>query len=158
MIIECTLKRQGGTVVDFPTAVYHFAPDKTKTPDSITKEYPHICEIKDKDHVRRLLAIPESYRQFGAQEKPVKVKDSEPKDNNGVIDSEEMDNKAVIDWATDHKINPKSKTDIEDYGRRVGIELDRRMSPVNMLRSAINYVNHTGSPESQAKIRDSAAT
>ena len=47
-------------------------------------------------------------------------------------------NRAIERWAKSRGINAASKKAIEDYGRtHFGVDLDRRNSPVNMLRDLI---------------------
>lgn len=53
MKIECKLKREGGSHIDFGSVVYHFAPDKNGS---------HVAEVTDKDHIGRLLSINEAYQ------------------------------------------------------------------------------------------------
>lgn len=64
MLIECKLKRKGGTRIDFPEASYHFAP-RPELPDA-----PHLAEVKHDAHVDRLLSIPEAYREYNGRIKP----------------------------------------------------------------------------------------
>lgn len=53
MLIECKLKRQGGSHITMKDGtVYHFAPDKTGK---------HVCDVRNKEHVARLLSISEGY-------------------------------------------------------------------------------------------------
>lgn len=54
MLIECILRRTGGTHVDLGSAIYHFAPDEAGR---------HVADVTDDDHIDRLLAIPEGYRR-----------------------------------------------------------------------------------------------
>lgn len=60
MLIECTIKRQHGTHLEYPGGVlYHFKP---ATPGG-----PHVCEVTDPDHIESLLAVPEAYRKAGTE-------------------------------------------------------------------------------------------
>lgn len=52
-LIECILKRDGGTKIDLGGMTYHFAPDP---------EGRHVAMVADPDHISRLLSIPEGYR------------------------------------------------------------------------------------------------
>jgi trimethylamine:corrinoid methyltransferase-like protein len=54
--IECKLIREGGTVVELGGNTYHFAPA------SDAEGAPHVCDVKDDEHVDRFLAISEAYR------------------------------------------------------------------------------------------------
>lgn len=53
MLIECLIKRVGGTHVDLQGVHYHFRP-------ALTGE--HVCEVQDENHVDLFLRIPEGYR------------------------------------------------------------------------------------------------
>lgn len=54
MRIECTLQREGGTVVEMPGRNYHFKP---------TEDDPrHIDDVTIEAHIERFLSIPESFR------------------------------------------------------------------------------------------------
>lgn len=58
MQIECILIRKGGTTVTLGENEYHFAPDAESGGA-------HVATITDRDHIQRLLCIPEAYRIFG---------------------------------------------------------------------------------------------
>lgn len=63
-LIECVLKRKGGTVVEFgfhanKKVKYHFQPLDTTDPDS-----PHVCNVENAEHYERFVNIPEAYREF----------------------------------------------------------------------------------------------
>ena len=67
-LIECILHRKGGTLVDFgfhnrKKSKYHFQPLNPLDPDS-----PHVCNVPNKEHYQRFLAIPEAYRAFDPTE------------------------------------------------------------------------------------------
>lgn len=56
-VVECTLKRPGGTVVDLMGSTYHFKPDS---------EGRHVSIVENAEHLARFMAIPEAYRILGA--------------------------------------------------------------------------------------------
>ena len=63
-IVECILKREGGTIVEFgfhnkKKVKYHFRPIDATDPES-----PHVCNVSDDDHYGRFLSISECYREF----------------------------------------------------------------------------------------------
>lgn len=62
MLIECILKRDGGTKVDLGDLTYHFAPDS---------EGRHVALVADPDHIGRFLSISEGYRIPRASTSPV---------------------------------------------------------------------------------------
>lgn len=59
VLIECTIQRPNGTLVDFPAdnrdgkTVYHFKDDGLGR---------HVAPVADEDHIARFLSIPEAYR------------------------------------------------------------------------------------------------
>ena len=62
MLIECILKRDGGSKVDLGDNTYHFAPDS---------EGRHVAMVADPDHIGRFLSISEGYRIPRASTSPV---------------------------------------------------------------------------------------
>lgn len=61
MQIECTIKRPGGSKVQLDKNTYHFKP-KDDHPDT-----PHVAEVTDEAHCKRLLSIREAYRGVGKE-------------------------------------------------------------------------------------------
>lgn len=53
MLIECTIRRDGGTIVNLYGKTYFFRPNA---------EGAHVCEVEDEDAIDRFLSIPEGYR------------------------------------------------------------------------------------------------
>lgn len=67
-LIECTIQRKGGTVVDFgfhnkKKVKYHFLPINPLDPES-----PHVCNVPNDEHYERFVNIPEAYREFDPSE------------------------------------------------------------------------------------------
>lgn len=63
-MIECTIKRKGGSEVPMghhkaKQVTYHFKPIDPNDPTS-----PHVCDVPDEDHYARFLSIRESYRRY----------------------------------------------------------------------------------------------
>lgn len=54
-IIECLIKRAGGSIIELDAAKYHFKPNA---------EGDHVCEIADEGHADILLAIDTAYRPY----------------------------------------------------------------------------------------------
>ena len=62
MKIECKLKREGGTTVEMRDGTkIKFVPNETGA---------HVAEVASPKHVQALLAVPEGYRIFGADDDP----------------------------------------------------------------------------------------
>jgi len=53
MKIQCTLHREGGTVVEMPGQTYHFTPQGDGR---------HVAEVTIEAHIERFLSIPEAYK------------------------------------------------------------------------------------------------
>lgn len=51
MLIECTIRRKKGTNIKFDDGEYTFGPG----------EGPHVCEVENKEHIKRLLSVKESF-------------------------------------------------------------------------------------------------
>lgn len=56
MDIRCIIERAGGTKATIDGKEYHFKPRETGAP--------HLCDVKDKGHMKRFLSIPEAYELF----------------------------------------------------------------------------------------------
>lgn len=59
MLIECIIKRNGGSHVSLGSETYHFRPGQNGA---------HVAEVEDPEHVQRLLLIAEGFREAEAQE------------------------------------------------------------------------------------------
>ena len=126
MIIECLIKRKGGTMVTLDHESYHFSESEESAA--------HVAEVKNKAHIGILLAITEGFVEFGKQ--PVKKAVEKPKPK--VLDPETMTNKELIDWGRDHGFNPANKGSIQDYAANYfGVELDDKKNPVGMIRDLV---------------------
>lgn len=68
VLIECLLKRQGGTVVDLPGETYHFKPA------SGVFLHPHVALVEDREHVACFLRVPEAYALADEHALPVAPK------------------------------------------------------------------------------------
>lgn len=55
-LVECLLRRPGGTIVEIGSNAYHFKPDS---------EGRHIAIVTERDHAKRLRDIPEAYKLHG---------------------------------------------------------------------------------------------
>jgi len=111
-LIECMLKREGGTAVEFGfhnlrKIKYHFAPLDASDPES-----PHVCNVANDEHYKRFLSIPEAYRPYDPEEEyspamsmanPTEDDDNfDPSnDENDLlsVNPEEVDNKWLGDYA-----------------------------------------------------------
>lgn len=63
-LVECILKRQGGSIVKFgyhgaKAIVYKFVPLDDTDPDS-----PHVADVTNDEHYNRLIGIVEGYRPY----------------------------------------------------------------------------------------------
>lgn len=90
MKIQCTLIRNGGTKVELDDAEYHFKDDGSGR---------HIADVTNREHIKRLLAIPEAYQltdeEIGESEHVKGVKEDAPArdDNDAENDDHEEDDK-----------------------------------------------------------------
>ena len=110
-IIQCLLRRKGGTKVTFGNnratqKTYHFKPVNSDDENS-----PHVCAIDDEEHADQLLSIREAYRLYrggaGVVDKIEVTMGAENDENAFVnrfddilsIDFETAENNTVADWA-----------------------------------------------------------
>lgn len=55
MLIECLIRRNGGSVISCNGTEYHFAPNASGA---------HVCDVKNERDIEDFLMIPEGYRQW----------------------------------------------------------------------------------------------
>jgi hypothetical protein len=64
MLIKLNIKRQGGSKIDIGDKLYHFAPDKNGD---------HVCDVTDKEHIKRFMSIDAYEPHDAVAEKAVKT-------------------------------------------------------------------------------------
>jgi hypothetical protein len=72
MLIRCKIEREGGSHIDIPPTMYHFAPNKKGD---------HVADVTDPDHIGRFLSITEAYELYepdGRKKKAAPVLAPEP--------------------------------------------------------------------------------
>lgn len=124
-LIECIIRRKGGTKVDFgfsnnKKVEYFFQPIDSTDPDS-----PHVCNVADESHYQRFVNIPESYRGYYPDEEyqavsalpsPAPIDDYEEDENIFdilAINAEEVSNDWLIKYGKE-VLKVKSKQSIAD--------------------------------------------
>lgn len=115
MIIECLLKRRGGSFIELDDHTYHFAPNEHEA---------HVCDVRDNDHIERLLAIPEGFAAYQGK--------SEPAVNLAKQQAAEPAVESVAAPAEDSEPEAPAELTIEQlrgmYGERFGRAPSARMS------------------------------
>lgn len=106
MLIECTVKRLGGSKIDIENVVYEFLPNKDGA---------HVCDVKNQDHIQRFLSIREGYKLPGA-------KQPEPE---AVVDTVEVIGEQVTEDAFDDDDDPPAANEGPDIGKMQTAELTR---------------------------------
>lgn len=61
MLIECIIRREGGSRVSIGSATYHFTPNGQGA---------HVADVDVPEHAERLLSIAEAYRAVEGQSAP----------------------------------------------------------------------------------------
>lgn len=89
MLIQCKLKREGGTKVNLDGVEYHFCPQVEGGPD--------VAEVENKDHQMTLLSISEGYCQV---KKPKPAKASKKSDEDEDEDSGDGDSVTNVPAST----------------------------------------------------------
>lgn len=64
MLIKCIIERKRGSTVEMDGKVYRWNGDT---------DPPHVCEVKEREHVKRLLAVPSAFEPYELSEKKPKV-------------------------------------------------------------------------------------
>ncbi len=66
----------------------------------------------------------------------------DPLELEAVTDPDKATNRALQRWADNRDINHRNKQAVLDYADRVfGVELDKRLSAINMVRELVKYEN-----------------
>ncbi|WP_288385432.1 hypothetical protein [uncultured Acinetobacter sp.] len=148
-LIECLIKRKGGTDVPFgfnaaKQITYRFRPLDVNDPES-----PHIAEVSNEDHYSRFISIRESYRPYNSDnyepvtQIPSADQDDEdefdPVDGNDLlsVDLNTVSNDWLQNFAKDVlKLPPKTKDKLSTYAKTTyGLDLDHSMTANEMIRS-----------------------
>lgn len=147
-LLECILKRKGGTVVEFgfhnkKKVKYHFQPLNPLDPDS-----PHICNVPNLEHYKRLVSITEAYREFdpdGEYEQVYAIqKSGDDSDFDGRNDYEDLlsvnPEEVSNDWLAGFtqqvlQIKLTQKQKLTDYAKTsYGIEVDKTVTAADLAR------------------------
>lgn len=148
MKIECLIKRSAPnyTIVEFGNAlnrqVYKFEPS-----DKNDLTSPHVCEVSNEDHAKRLLAItPRAYIVVGQEieeEKP-KIIDDDPYSDAVLaeINPADVTNDYLQKFAKEFlKVNPKDKDKLRAlYLDQAEKELPESMTATAMIRECLILV------------------
>jgi len=140
-LIECILKREGGSIIDFGFSgrkkiTYRFQPLDPNDPES-----PHVCNVPNDDHYDRFMDIPEAYREFDPSvdyepvislASPLPVGDYDSKnqfDDLASVNPEEVTNDWLLQYAKEILGVGKSKQAIADLATsQYGLEFDYNTS------------------------------
>lgn len=152
MKIECLLKRIGGSDITFGQNVLRQVVYKFRPVDEKDNVSPHLCEVDNKDHIDRLLAIrPKAYVEYvegeGAQFEDEDFEDAEPKGEvddysdsvMATIDADKASAKYVKDFAKNVlNVNANDRKAISEiYAKNTGKTLKNTMTPTAMLRECL---------------------
>lgn len=120
MKIQCLLQRENGTKVEMDGVTYHFKPEGD--------DGPHVCEVSNDKHAKKLLAIREAY---------VSAEDvDQPEQGNGIDDELLLTDQQIEEIAiTCHNANRAHCKAINDP-----ISPDWSQLPVEIRESVINGV------------------
>jgi len=137
MIIECRLKRPGGSDIDIDGVVYEFRPNQKEQ---------HVCEVENEVHAQRFLSIVEAYKIPGAP-------DSKPLVTS-VVESSEGPSTALDDDAVKTFLveelgieNPEDEEELIAYGDEVlGIDVANATSDGTVMDIARRIVDHQPEP------------
>lgn len=146
-LIQCLLRRKGGTKVAFGNneatqTVYHFKPLDPNLPGS-----PHVCEVDNEEHADRFLSIREAYRLYrggndhvdkipvtkGAEVDEGKFKNRF--DDILSIDFETADNTTVSKWAKEVlELTPSHSAKIREKAASLDVEVKKGDNMNELLR------------------------
>lgn len=146
-MIQCLLRRKGGTKVTFghnraTQKTYHFKPI-----DESDEQSPHVCNVDDEDHADRLLSIRESYRLYrgdsGYVDK-IEVTRGANTDEGAFInkfddilsiDFETAENDTVADWAKEVlNLTPAHSAKIREKAASLNVKVAKGDNMNEILR------------------------
>ncbi|MBV6551774.1 hypothetical protein KTN00_12185 [Acinetobacter soli] len=148
-LIECMIKRAGGTDVPFgfsnrKKTVYRFRPIDSTDPES-----PHVADVTNDEHYERFISIAEAYRPYSQdeyEEPATLIPSSDPQNNYDPSDYNDLLsvdlNTVSNDWLANFsklvlKISPTSKAKLAEYASTTyELTLDTKTMTANeMIRS-----------------------
>lgn len=110
MKIECTIRRDGGSIVTMDEKTYHFKPEQPGGP--------HVADVVDKAHIARFLAIPEAYT---IPDDELEIPEEDVDSAIGVTESSDQEDDAAIqndgdtpDKQAGESVADDSPTDADD--------------------------------------------
>lgn len=117
-IIECLIKRAGGSVIELGAAKYHFKPNA---------EGDHVCEIADEGHADILLAIDTAYRPYAQAVVDTNTDDGGPRiDLSGtVITDDDDDGDTGGEGTTETKAPEQPEDEVAERERLAALYLER---------------------------------
>lgn len=152
LMIECIIRRPGGTQVPFGhnaanATVYHFKPENGDLNDL---SVPHVCEVTDQTHMARFLTITEGYRlytpgqdatlpsQLGMSEQS-NFKNEDPYADLINVDPEAADNDWLAGFSREVlKIGPTNKDKLREYLlKNTGQEADENDTANQIIRKIL---------------------
>jgi hypothetical protein len=115
--IECKIKRAGGSKIDIGGVDYHFKPT------SDAEGAPHVCEVKDEEHIARFLEIRDGYKLVGAAEKqPAPDTDAGGGDGN---DEEDTSRMVIKNGDESIDLMELGKGKLVAFAKDAGFEIDK---------------------------------
>ncbi len=150
-LVECLLRRKGGTKVPFGRhgsnhTVYNFQPIDANDPES-----PHVADVPNEDHYERLLSIREGYRAYNHEdyEPTYQIPAANPEaqnfdSKNNMHDILSVDPNTVSnDWLAAFakevlELPPKTKSKIAEYALTTyEVELSPQLTANEMIREVL---------------------
>lgn len=126
MKIESIIRRKAGTNVKLDDTNYHFAAGDDGA---------HVAEVTDPAHVKRLLGIPEGFREYGqAQADANKPKAAESGDD------EPTDYLITTDDGGELDLGKLSKAELVAFAKANKIKIDARGSEKDILTTVFDAV------------------
>ena len=134
MIVECTLKRAGGTEVTIEDRSYHFKPEADNGP--------HVAIVEHPQDLACFLRVPESYRLIGAapeageNESPSKYDYS---DLSGITNVDELEKPWLEGFCREVLgVEPNDRAGLEKAMREGGLEpKSAKQTFVSMIRDIV---------------------
>lgn len=152
LLIECIIKREGGTRVAIghnpvKQTHYHFKPINEKDPTA-----PHVCAVLD-DHLGMFLAVRESYRRYKPDQEPalevppadddvsIDLK-NDPNDLLSITNVDGLDNKWLEKYSTEHLGIPFSdKAKLLERAAEYGLtDFAKNAAPARIVKEIIKAI------------------
>lgn len=125
MLIKSKIRREGGSRIDIDGVNYHFKPEG-KSPE-------HVCEVEDKEHIARFLAISEGYELAEEAPKP----DAAEGSGDSEADDEPSDYLVTSEAGDEVDLGKMSRSELLAFAEKEQISLPKKLASKGSSKAAV---------------------